>query len=125
MVTSIVQKTLQDTKYDSGIFSQQEILALEQKINIQLIRKKETPCIKCIIREKDIQLKPEEVIRQLYIARLIAEYGYTKNRIALEHSVTFGREKKKADIVIFDKDRPETPYIIKKCRKTRSFRYGI
>ena len=30
----------------------------------------------------------------------------------LEYAVSFGREKKRADIVIFDKDKTTTPYIM-------------
>lgn len=37
---------------------------------------KETPFVKCILRDKDIQLKPEEIVRQLFTHRLIKEYGY-------------------------------------------------
>ncbi|TXK93389.1 hypothetical protein BMR11_17025 [Methylococcaceae bacterium CS5] len=40
--------------------------------------------ITCIVRKKDIQLKPEEIVRQLYAARLINQYGYTKKRIKFE-----------------------------------------
>ncbi len=47
------------------------------------------------------------------------EYGYTENRLAFEYSVNFGREKKKADIVIFDKDRSDTAYVIVELKKPR------
>ena len=80
---------------------------------------KETPFVKCIIRDKDIQLKPEEIVRQLYAARLLNQYGYPKKRLAFEYQVTFGREKKSADIVVFDKDRPDTPYIIIELKKPK------
>ena len=73
----------------------------------------------CIIRGKDTQLKPEEVVRQLYAARLIKQYGYPKKRLAFEYQVNFGREKKSADIVVFDKDRPDTPYIIVELKKPK------
>ena len=38
-------------------------------------------------------------------------YGYPKKRLAFEHAVNFGRAEKRADIVIFDKDRVDTAYI--------------
>ena len=75
------------------------------------------PYIKCIVRNKDIQLKPEEIVRQLYAKRLIEQYGYTTERITFEYPVSFGREKKKADIVISDKDRVEDAYIIIETKK--------
>ena len=73
--------------------------------------------VKCIVRDKDVHLKPEEVVRQLYASRLINHYGYPKDRLVFEHKVTFGREKKSADIVIFDKVRTDTPYMIVELKK--------
>lgn len=66
-----------------------------------------------------MKLTPEEIIRQLYIEKLINEYGYPVSRIELEHAVSFGREKKRADIVIFDKDQITTPYIIVELKKPK------
>ena len=40
------------------------------------------------------------------------QYGYPKSRLIVEHPVRFGRERKRADIVIRDKDRPEIEYLI-------------
>src|SRR5258706_12882607 len=93
---------LKDSNYNLAIFTFEETAALEKKISI----KKGKPFIQCLIREKDIQLKPEEVVRQLYVNKLITSYGYPKKRIRFEHPVQFGRELKSADIVVFDKDRP-------------------
>ena len=67
----------------------------------------------CLIRNKDVQLKPEERTRQLWLSRLINQYGYPASRIAVEYPITFGRDSsKRADIVVFDADRPTVPYII-------------
>ncbi len=75
-------------------------------------RGKEQPHIKCLVRGNDIQLKPEEIVRQLYLMVLIRDYKYPKDRIQVEYGVSFGREKKRADIVIMDKDKPSDTYII-------------
>ena len=83
------------------------------------MKEKETQFVTCIVRDKDIQLKPEEIVRQLYATRLIKQYGYTKKRLAFEHPISFGREKKNADIVIFDKDRFDTAYIIVELKKPK------
>jgi len=115
----IIQEILKDSKYHLALFSSEEIDALRHKIFIKTIRKKETPVVSCIIRDKDIQLKPEEIVRQLYATRLISQYDYPKKRLAFEYPVNFGREKKKADIVIFDKDRPDTAYIIVELKKPK------
>jgi type I restriction enzyme M protein len=57
--------------------------------------------------------KPEEIIRQLWLHRLMAHYNYPIDRIDTEKSIHFGREihAKAADIVIYKKDKI-TPYII-------------
>ncbi len=114
-----IQTILKNSNFHLSLFSENEIDDLRSKIFTKTMRDKETPFINCIIREKDIQLKPEEIVRQLYTARLINQYKYPKKRIAFEYSVSFGREKKSADIVIFDKDRPDTPYIIVELKKPK------
>jgi len=115
----IIQTILKDSNYHLTLFTEDEINKLREKVFTQTLRGKETSFIKCIVRDKDIQLKPEEIVRQLYAARLIKKYGYPKKRLIFEYSVNFGREKKKADIVIFDKDRSDTGYIIVELKKPK------
>ena len=115
----IIQTILKDSNYHLDIFTDIEVQALREKICIKTVRGKETPHIKCTIRNKDIQLKPEELIRQLYAARLLNRYHYPQERVRFEHLVNFGRERKRADIVILDKDRPDTPYIIVEVKKPK------
>jgi len=44
---------------------------------------------------------------------LIDKLGYARSRIAIEYPITFGRySSKRADIVVFDADRPTVPYVI-------------
>lgn len=67
----------------------------------------------CLVRNKEILAKPEEIVRQLWLQRLTQHYGYPVTRLAVEHPITFGRDtSKRADIVVFDADRPTVPYII-------------
>ena len=54
----------------------------------------------CLVRKKEIKLTPEEVVRQLYLLVLMEDYGYPSSRIELEYEVTFGREKKRVDVVV-------------------------
>lgn len=117
--SDIIQTILKDSNYHLALFSTDEIEALRKEIFTKTTRGKETPYIKCIVREKDIQLKPEEIVRQLYATRLINDYGYPKKRLVFEYSVNFGREKKSADIVIFDKDRSDTSFIIIELKKPK------
>ena len=110
----IFQTILKDSNYHLDLFNESEIHDLRQKVEGN-----EKPMIYCPIRRKPVQLKPEELIRQLYAARLLNEYHYSQERIRFEHPVNFGREKRRADIVILDKDRPDTPFIIIEVKKPK------
>jgi type I restriction enzyme M protein len=113
--TFTLASILKDSEYGISLFAESEIKDLESKI----ISKDGKAYINCIIRNKEISLKPEEIVRQLYTAKLVDQYGYTKSRIKFEHPVSFGREVKSADIVIFDKDRPTVEYIIVEVKKPK------
>ncbi len=117
-----IQEILKDSKHSLSLFSLKEVKDLERRIFTKESKSKNgqpknVPYIKCVVREKDIQLKPEEVVRQLYASRLINGYGYGKDRLTFEYQVTFGKEKKKADIAISDKNRSDSPYIIIEIKK--------
>ena len=107
-----IQTILKESDYHLSLFKEDEIDNLHDRISIKTLRNKERPFVNCIVRNKDIQLKPEEVVRQLYGTRLIHHYGYPATRLAFEHPVNFGRQKKNADFVILDKDHPDSAYII-------------
>jgi type I restriction enzyme M protein len=47
------------------------------------------------------------------------DYKYTTDQIEVEFPVSFGVEKKRADIVIMDKNRTDTPYIIIELKKPK------
>jgi type I restriction enzyme M protein len=113
----IIQTILKDSNYHLSLFTGKEIDVLRKKVFTKKLHDRESAFVTCIIRDKDIQLKPEEIVRQLYASRLMELYGYPKKRIAFEYPVKFGRETKTADIVIFDKDRPDTAYIIVELKK--------
>jgi type I restriction enzyme M protein len=107
---------LKDSNYSISLFTNKELEEFEKLI----FEKSGKPHIKCLIRDKDIQLKPEEIVRQLYLNKLLNEYKYPKKLIKLEHSIRFGRDStKSADIVIFDKDRPTVEYIIVEVKKPK------
>jgi type I restriction enzyme M protein len=106
---------LKDSQYNLSIFTPEEITALEKKIK----EKKGKPYVDCLIRDKEIQLKPEEIVRQLYASKLIKDYGYPRKRIRFEHPVRFGRQTKSSDIVVFDKERPTVEYIIAEVKKPK------
>ena len=111
---------LKDSEYKLDQFKTEQIEALESSITSKTDKNgKEIYYVKCLVRDKDIKLTPEECVRQLYLDTLINEYDYTTSRIQLEYGVKFGREEKRADIVIFDKDRPTVPYIIVELKKPK------
>lgn len=108
-----------NTSYDDTLFSEDSITTIESAIFMKQVKGVEIPYIKCLVREKEIKLTPEEAVRQLYIYKLIHEYGYPTDRIQLETPIHFGREVKRADITIMDKDRPTVPYIIVELKKPK------
>ena len=66
----------------------------------------------CVIRHKKIKFTPEEVVRQLYTHRLMEDFGYPESRITFEYPINFGREVKRADIVIRSEEDATVPYIV-------------
>lgn len=98
-----------DIKYGLSLFDKEELNAINKRI-------KETngkTSIKCQIKDKYKITKPEEIVRQLWIYKLLNEYNYPKDRIAIEKSVYFGsRDSGLADLVVFHKDDTDRPYII-------------
>lgn len=110
-----LQQILKDSNYSLSLFDPKLIDELESKITV----KDGKYYVVCAIRDKEIVLKPEEIVRQLYAMKLLGDYGYPKQRIKFEHAIHFGREVKSADIVIFDKDRPTVEYIIVEIKKPK------
>lgn len=110
---------LNDSEYKLNLFTEAEIASLEQNIVAREMKGKTVYFVRCLIREKEIRLKPEEVVRQLYLNRLLNEYGYPKNRIAVEYPVQMGIVTKSADIVIRDKDHPTSAFSIIELKKPK------
>lgn len=114
-----LNEVLKNTNYDVSLFSEEARKYVEDAIVVKTIRGKESLFIKCLKRDKEIALKPEEAVRQLYLYKLIHEYGYPTSRIEVEFPIHFGREVKRADIAIMDKDRLMVPYIIVELKKPK------
>ncbi len=110
---------LRDSNYKLTQFSEEKIKFLEENIFTKEVKGKIIPYIKCLVRKKDIKLTPEEAVRQLYVMVLNQDYGYPIDRMELEYGVSFGREKKRADVVVFDKDQTTVPYIIVEIKKPK------
>lgn len=118
-VEMIINEILKDSNYKLDLFSEESIKYLEDKIVNKGSENKPNYYIPCLIREKEIKLNHEEIVRQLYLYKIINEYKYPKSRIQIEYSVHFGREVKRADIVIMDKIQITSPYIIVEVKKPK------
>ena len=128
----IIQAILKDSNYRLDLFNKSEIQDLQQNVRdkdshsqLALFEKpegmevNEPIFVECPIRRREVQLRPEELIRQLYATRLLNRYRYPRERVRFEHLVNFGRERKRADIVVLDKNRRDTPYIIVEVKKPK------
>lgn len=115
----MLAELLRDSAYKLTQFKSEQIAALEASITVKEAGKKPTPYVNCLVRGKPIKLTPEEVVRQLYVMVLKDDLGYPVSRISLEYDVTRGREKKRVDICVFDKDKTTTPYILVELKKPK------
>ncbi len=118
----LLSDILKDSNYKLTQFEHNDrakIKLLEESITLKDVRGKLIPYANCLVRKKEIKLTPEEVIRQLYVMVLQQDLGYPTDRMELEYGVSFGREKKRADIVIFDKQQTTSPYIMVELKKPK------
>ncbi len=112
---------LKNSNYSLTLFSKESIENLEKNIIEKVDKKgKVSYYVNCIIRSKEIKLTPEEIVRQLYTETLISTYGYDKSRIAFEYPIYFGREAKRADIVVRDSNDSNVAYIIIEVKKPKA-----
>ncbi len=107
-----ITEILKGSNYKLSQFNVEDIQDLENEISYKETAKVPIPYTPCRIRKKLIRLTPEEVTRQLYLRVLMDIYQYPAERIQVEFPVHFGRQIKRADIVVFDKDKPTDVYII-------------
>ena len=110
---------LKDSSYKLSQFTPTEIEQLEQTITLKKTKNGEAPYTICLVRKKEIKLTPEEAIRQLYLRVLSDRLNYPLSRIQVEYGVNFGREVKRADIAVMDKDRLNTVYILVEVKKPK------
>jgi len=110
---------LKDSNYKLTQFQPEQIERLESKIITKDIRGNNTPYIDCFVRKREIKLTPEEAVRQLYLMVLNEVYDYPFDRMELEYAVSFGREKKRADIVVFDKRDTRAIYLMVELKKPK------
>ena len=95
-MSRILADIIKKSDYKLTQFDNSTVDAIEQNI----VEKNGKVYIKCLVRNKDVKLTPEEIVRQLYIYKLVHEYGYPIERMELERVITFGREKN-AQILLY------------------------
>ena len=66
------------------------------------------------IRKKHVILLPEELVRQTLINYLINDYGYSKNLISVEKTLTINERSKRYDLVVFNTNAK--PQILIECK---------
>ena len=76
-----------------------------------------------ILKNKCLEAKPEEIVRQKFIAKLIDEYGYEPEQMAQEMKVSNsnrGTGKAQADIVVWktkeDKNQNNQAFLVVECK---------
>src|SRR5215210_581943 len=112
-----VEEILRGTAHALTLFAAEE----KAELNTRVFLKKNKPYVKCYATGKDRPAKPEEIVRQLYLKKLMDHYGYPVERIAVEKPVQFGSSvhEKAADIVVWDKDDKTAAQIIIECKKPK------
>lgn len=106
----------QETPYRLTLFRPEDVAWLET----QIFEKNGKLYLKCLASDRDRAAKPEEIVRQLWIKKLLDEYRYPKSRIKVERAVWFGSgvSDKAADIIVMHTDG-EHPYIIFEIKKPK------
>ena len=104
------------TRHRLTLFRAEDVRWLEE----QIFEKNGKPYLKCLASDRDRPAKPEEIVRQLWIKKLMDEYHYPKERFRIEYAVWFGSgvSEKSADIVIMHADGEHT-YIIFEVKKPK------
>ena len=100
-----------------ALLSQEEHSRLEARASVRNDRL----YLRCYGRDKVVRATPEEVVRQLWLDRLVNQYDYPLTRIRVEEPLVLGRDAtKRADIVITDADRPDSFYAIIEVKQVKA-----
>ncbi len=82
---------------------------------LKLSKKDGQVYVKCLVRQKNILLTPEEWVRQHLIAFLSDVHFYPKTLMSVEKGLTFNGLKKRWDLVVLN--RLGKPQILVECKK--------
>ena len=115
-----LDELFKDSVHKCSLFNESAVRTIESAIYTKTVKGTAIPYIRCLVRNKEIKVTPEEAVRQLYIYTLVHEYGYSVEQMELERRIHFGREVKRADIVLFEKSHPNVEYIIIEVKSRNS-----
>jgi len=125
-IIEIINKIFKDS---DTLYGLKEFSGIKIEDVLDIFEKDKKYYVKCFKREKDIQVynpeknsgNPEEIVRQLWIYKLLSYYKYDKSLIEVEADVHFGREihVKAVDIVVYKNKNKETPYIVFEVKKPK------
>lgn len=80
-----ISNVLKDSNYSLAQFEDTAIEAFNATIVLKEVKGNPVPYVRCLVRAKEIKLTPEEVVRQLFVQKLITHYGYPAARMVLEY----------------------------------------
>lgn len=115
LLDALIQ-SISQTDHSLELFSPSAKIAIEELLS----SRDGKVYVQCQVRRRNLLAKPEEIVRQFWIHRLVNNYGYSINRLAVEYPVNFGRNTdNKADIVVFDPQDGTTPYAIVEVKRAK------
>ena len=113
------EQLLDSIFHDPEIKHGLRIFAPQDLNKLHLVEEGGKVYIACAVSGRKRLAKPEEIIRQLTLYKLIDDLHYPPNQIDLEVPIRMGSAyaSKKADVVVYKEDIKETPYIIIEVKK--------
>lgn len=109
-----------ETKHGLNVFNEPDIQSLNllNKVNIYKRVTDQKIVVKCLKRNKEILAKPEEIVRQIFLAYIRDYLDYPLAQIDVEVPIQMGSDNsKRADIVVFADDTCTRKYLILEIKK--------
>lgn len=83
-----------------------------QYVRIKQVEQKDY--IRCLVRNKDLVLQPEELVRQLLLIHLTRTLGYPLSLIQVEKEVKVNKLSKRFDIIVYNHEMQ--PHLLIECK---------
>ncbi len=104
----IISEILVGSGHEQSIFTNNEVKSVSEHIYIDTVATERSNKINyhifCPIRNRMFRLTSEELIRQLYLNRILSRdgYNYPKRFVRVEHAINIGSSRKFVDIAILN-----------------------